>query len=51
MKNFADLAVALIYISFVSLIGIAIYVTGTAWPLMALIFTPSVSSKTDEKND
>ena len=40
MKVFS---VALIYIAFVSVIGVAIYITGSALPLFALLLSPSVS--------
>lgn len=45
-------AIALIYIAFFGLIGVAIYLTKSASPLWALLLTPRFSSKndTDETN-
>jgi hypothetical protein len=40
-------AIALIYIAFFGLIGVAIYLTKSASPLWALLLTPSFSSKND----
>ena len=37
------LAIALTYIAFFGLIGAAVYFTDSGWPLLALVFTPSVS--------
>jgi hypothetical protein len=39
MKNFA---IALIYVAFFSLIGVACYITNSGLPLFALILTPSI---------
>lgn len=38
---------ALAYAAFFGLIGFAVYWTNSGWPLFALIFTPSTSSKDD----
>lgn len=46
MKN---LNVGLIYVAFYSAIGIACYITQSGWPLLAMIFTPSWESKSDDK--
>ena len=42
MKMFS---VALVYLGFFSLIGFAVYLTKSAWPLWALLLTPSYSTK------
>ena len=34
-----------------ALIGFAIYTTGTLWALLALIFTPSLETKTSDSKD
>lgn len=47
MKYFA---ISLIYVAFCALIGFAIWSTGTAWPLFALILTPSVTWKEGDKD-
>ncbi len=39
----------IIYTSFFSLIGFAIYMTGSLVPLLALLLTPSFSGDTDKK--
>jgi hypothetical protein len=44
-------SVALIYVAFAAMIITAIVITGTAWPLFALILTPSVSWKGDDKEE
>lgn len=36
--------IALIYVAFFSLIAVAVYITGTAWPLWALLLTPSIET-------
>lgn len=40
-------AIAVMYFSFFSLIGGAIYLTGSAWCLWALVFTPAVKNHVD----
>jgi hypothetical protein len=47
MKAFAF---ALIYVGFYSLIALVCYFTASAWPLLALMLSPSVSW-TDGEND
>lgn len=42
MKMFS---VALVYLGFFSLIGFAVYLTKSAWPLWALLLAPSYKSK------
>jgi len=42
---------AVMYPSFFGLIGFAIYITGSSWPLLALIAVPSWSSKEDTDNN
>ncbi len=42
------IGLALIYIAFFSLIGMAIYFTHSLWALWALLLTPTFSSKSDE---
>lgn len=44
MKHFAA---ALIYIGFFALIGFAVFYVKSAWPLWALLLTPSVESTTE----
>ncbi|UCG54236.1 MAG: hypothetical protein JSV32_06495 [Dehalococcoidia bacterium] len=44
-----SISVALIYIAFAALIGFAVYITQSAIPLLALIFTPSVSIEEGNK--
>ena len=43
------LAMALIYIAFFSLIGAAVWFTGSAWCLWALVLTPSMTDRTDDE--
>lgn len=42
---------ALIYLGFFALIGFTIYFTESAWPLIALILTPSYTNKTKKDSD
>ena len=44
-----NIAVVLIYAAFCSVIGTACYVTKSAWPLFAFIFTPTITSTNDKK--
>ena len=44
MSNSETWAVALIYLGFFGLIGAAIWMTGTAWPLWALILMPTINA-------
>lgn len=44
----SNLAIAAIYVSFFSLIALAVYWTETAYPLWALLLTPSFKTKTGE---
>ena len=37
--------VALIYIAFFALIGVAVWLTSSAMPLWALLLTPSIETK------
>jgi hypothetical protein len=39
------IGIALIYVAFYSLIGVTCYFTKSAWPLLALILSPSFESK------
>jgi len=39
------LSYALIYMAFFGLIATAVYITNSAWPLWALLLTPSTSFK------
>lgn len=48
MKN---ISIALIYLAFFALIGAACYLTTSALPLWALIFMPSVNSKSKIEED
>ena len=43
-------SVALAYLGFFGLIGFAIYISGSAQPLWALLLTPSYKDKDDETN-
>jgi hypothetical protein len=47
MKN---LAVSLIYLGFFSLVGTAVYFTGSGQCLWALLLTPSLKMKEDGKS-
>ena len=47
MKNY--ILAALIYGGFFGVIGFAMWISGTAWPLFALLLTPSM--KFGEKDD
>lgn len=38
---------AIIYVSFFSLIGLAVWLTNSATPLWALILTPTVTTKSE----
>ena len=42
------LSIALIYITFFSLIGFACYFATSAWPLLGLLLTPTWSSKSED---
>lgn len=44
MSNSETWAVALIYLGFFGLVGAAIWMTGTAWPLWALILMPTINA-------
>ena len=44
MSNSETWAVALIYLGFFGLVGAAIWMTGTAWPLWALILMPTIKA-------
>ena len=48
MKYFS---VALIYIAFFTLIGGAVYFTGSAWCLWALVLTPSFNEKGEKTQE
>lgn len=37
-----ELAAALIYLGFFALIGFAVWLTTSAWPLWALLLTPTI---------
>lgn len=39
-----------LYVAFYAMIGVACWATQSAWPLCALIFTPSYGSKGDKKD-
>lgn len=43
MSNSETWAVALIYLGFFGLVGAAIWMTATAWPLWALILMPTIN--------
>ena len=45
------LSVALVFIAFFSLIGVACYITQSAWPMWGLLLTPTWSSKSNDKDD
>lgn len=40
--------VTIVYVAFYSLIGLVCYYTKSAWPLWALIFSPSYSFKEND---
>lgn len=42
-----NFSVALAYIGFFALIGFVCYMTNSAWPLWALLLTPSYTAKED----
>jgi hypothetical protein len=42
-------AIALIYIAFFGLIGVTIWITKSAMPLLGLVFMPSVNDKVNDK--
>lgn len=44
------IGVAFIYMSFFGLIGATVYITESAWPLLALLFTPSWKSTNEDKD-
>lgn len=39
------IGIALIYIAFFALIGFAMYISGSLWCLLALLFTPELNIK------
>jgi hypothetical protein len=41
----------IVYVAFFGLIGFALYTLHSAWPLLALIATPSYESKNNNKNE
>lgn len=41
-------AIALIYIAFFGLIGVTVWITQSAMPLLALLFTPSVNNRIND---
>ena len=41
---------ALVYVGFYGMIAVAIYVTQSAWPLLALICSPKVEFNAENKN-
>lgn len=43
------LGIGMMYVAFYSAIGFACYITKSGWPLIALMFTPSWSSKSEDK--
>jgi len=43
-----ELSIALIYIAFFGLIACAIWMTGSAMPLWALLLTPSINTKSED---
>lgn len=44
------IGIALIYIAFFALIGTACYCSDSAWPLLALVFTPKYKQIDDGNN-
>jgi len=50
MSNSETWAVALIYLGFFGLVGAAIWMTGTAWPLWALILMPTIKTRQDSND-
>jgi hypothetical protein len=40
---------ALVIIAYVALVGVAVYLTKSGWPLWALLLVPSISTKRGEK--
>lgn len=50
MKSWSEnLAIALIYVGFFGLLGWAVWVTESAWPLWGLVLTPSFEKSNDNK--
>jgi hypothetical protein len=49
IKGIHWFAVALIYIGFFGLIGVAVWITNSAMPLWALLLTPSFKDDEHEK--
>lgn len=45
MKDLSWVAAALIYLGYFGMIAFAIYWTNSLWPLIALLFSPSVEMK------
>jgi hypothetical protein len=45
------LSIALVFIAFFSLIGVACYLTNSAMPLWALLLTPTWESKSDNNDN
>jgi len=43
-------SVSIVYVAFFSLIGFAIYYTHSAYPLFALLLTPSYNAKNEDEN-
>lgn len=40
-----NIAAALIFLGFFSLIGFSIWAVGNAWPLLALVLAPTINSR------
>ena len=50
MNYFLDcMTVVIIYVLFFSMVGGAVYITGSGWCLWALLLTPKASIKNDHK--
>jgi hypothetical protein len=45
------LSIALVYISFFGLIGVACYITKSAWPLWALLLTPTYKMTNEDDKE
>ena len=45
------LSVALVFIAFFSLIGLACYITQSAWPMWGLLLTPTLPSKSNDNDN
>ena len=49
MKDWSEnLAIALVYVGFFGLIGWAVWITESAWPLWGLVFAPSIKKSNDD---